>query len=101
MTHIIAGGLQQQKQVQGLINELKRVVFSENDISSFYPKFDHAKSEMMVGVNVIDAREEAIAIRILRSFGASHIEYSEGKIVNGEWPGFNPVAIPKLIDPIE
>lgn len=188
MTHIIAGGLQQQEQVQDVIDELKRMAFSESAITSFYlnppgqhnllplggdreespgakesgtgsaigiagggvvgavvglagvpvlgflgpalgaavgshvgsligsvaemkekgeaesggeNKFEQRKSGMMVGVNVIDAGEEQIAIRVLRSFGANHIERSEGKIVHGDWPGFNPIAIPKLIDAIE
>jgi hypothetical protein len=188
MTHIIAGGLQQQEQVQEIIDELQRAAFSENDITSFYlnppgqhdllplggdrenspgtkdsgtgsavgiagggivgavvglaglpvlgvlapalgaavgshvgslvgsfaemrdkgdaeadgeNRYEQRKSGMMVGVNVIDAGEEQIAIRILRSFGAQHIERSEGNIVNGEWLGFNPIAIPVLIDAVE
>lgn len=185
MTHIIAGRFQQQEQVHDVINELKKVAFSESEITSFYlnppgqhdllalggdreespgakdsglgsalgiagggvvgavvglvstPAFsilgpalgaavgahvgslvgsvaemkekgepesngknitEQRKSGMMVGVNVIDIGEEQIAIRVMRSFGANHIERSDGKIVKGDWLDFNPIAIPILID---
>lgn len=188
MTHIIAGRLQQQEQVQDVIDALKRVAFVESGMTSFFlnppgqhdllplggdreespgakesgaggavgiagggavgavvglagvsvlgflgpvlgaavgahvgslvgsvaemkekgeaesdgeNRFEQRKSGMMVGVNVIDAGEEQIAVRVLRSFGANHIERSEGQIVNGEWPDFNPIAIPKLIDSVD
>jgi hypothetical protein len=43
MTHIIAGKFQQQEQVHNVISELKRVAFSESEITSFYlnPRGQH------------------------------------------------------------
>ena len=85
----------------GLLGSITEMNAKNEAKSAGENRFGQRESGMIVGVNVMDAREEQIAIRILRSFGASHIEYSEGKIVNGEWTDFNPIAIPKLIDPIE
>lgn len=190
MTHIIAGGLQQQKQVEDVMNELKRVGFRESEITSFYlnppgqhdllpiggdriespgtnetaegnamattgagavgaivglvgvPAFglvapalgaavgsyvgslvggvaqmeerdetnndgtnniqkepyEQRNSGMIVGVNVIDDNEEQIAIKVLRAFGAKHIEKSQTKIVNGNWINFDPIGKPVLIE---
>lgn len=56
------------------------------------------KSGMMVAVACSEEDEERRTINLLRSLGAADIERAQGRIENGDWSDFNPVAPPVLID---
>jgi hypothetical protein len=51
----------------------------------------------MVAVAADDSARQRLAIEVLHSMGASGIERADGKIENGDWVDFDPVAPPRLI----
>lgn len=56
------------------------------------------RAGMMVAVSVTDTDAEGRIIDALRAVGATDIECSEGTIVNGDWPDFDPTSPPHFID---
>ena len=54
-------------------------------------------SGMLVAVSAPASTQQATAIRILRSLGATDIDQPEGAIVAGEWPDFNPLTPLRLV----
>jgi hypothetical protein len=53
---------------------------------------------MMVAVGVPESADENRALDVLRELGAADIERTEGRIVEGDWQDFDPVAPPSYID---
>jgi len=51
----------------------------------------------MVAVRIDGANREQMAIRVLRSEGARHIEAAEGNWSGGKWTDFDPVVAPRLV----
>ena len=55
-------------------------------------------SGMVVAVEVMGGENEASAIDILRALGAVDIERAAGTIADGDWPDFDPLSAPQLVD---
>ncbi len=55
------------------------------------------KSGMLVAVSVNSEDEEEKAIDTFRALGASCVERSEGRIVNGDWTDFDPLSSPIFV----
>jgi len=55
------------------------------------------QSGMLVAVSVSSGQEEEKAIDTFRALGATCVERSEGKIVNGDWADFDPLSSPKFV----
>lgn len=53
---------------------------------------------MVIAVEVMGEENEARAIEILRALGAVDIERASGTIIDGDWPDFDPLSTPQLVD---
>ncbi|MEP7083901.1 MAG: hypothetical protein ABI854_04115 [Betaproteobacteria bacterium] len=56
------------------------------------------KSGVLIGVSVNSDAEQASAVEVLRAQRAHDIEHAEGTIANGDWPDFDPLSPPALVD---
>jgi hypothetical protein len=52
---------------------------------------------MLVAVAFDDAAQEASAVEVLRSLGATQIERAKGNVVDGDWADFDPSSAPDII----
>jgi len=55
------------------------------------------KSGYLVAVNVAAVDDQARAVDVLRAAGACEVERAKGRIVDGKWDDFDPIAAPKLV----
>ena len=77
-----------------LVGALNKV----GDDETFHPHEPVRHAGAMVAVNAISAMSVKRAIAVLRAHGAKQVESAEGRLDNGKWIDFDPLAAPHIVN---